>query len=538
MAGEVVLSPHPDVTIPDVPLHEFVLADAMGRADQAALIDGPSGRTLTYGQLAGGVRRLAAGLAARGFAKGDVFAIYSPNLPEYALAFYGVSAAGGVNTTVSPLYTTDELTRQLGDARARFLLTVPPFLDKALEAAGRSGVEEVFVLGEAEGATPFTTLLAAGEPTDRGTPSGFPGPLQPPAVEIDPANDLVALPYSSGTTGVNKGVMLTHRNLVANLCQGEPVLLAGEGERLIAVLPFFHIYGLVVLMAAALSRGSTLVTMPRFDLEQFLRLLQDQRITRAYLAPPIVLALAKHPLVDSYDLSSLKSIFSGAAPLDASLEQACAERLGCEVMQGWGLTETSPVVTTNYNTPQGPRPGSVGVPLPNTEMRVVDPATGADVSRGETGELLVRGPQVMKGYLNAPEATAAMLDPDGWLHTGDLGMIDADGYVYIVDRVKELIKYKGLQVAPAELEATLLSHPAVSDAAVVRFPDEEAGEVPKAFVVASTPVDPEELMAFVAERVAPHKKIRQVEFVDEIPKAASGKILRRVLMERDRQAAG
>jgi acyl-CoA synthetase (AMP-forming)/AMP-acid ligase II len=522
MAGEVVLSPHPDVTIPDVPLHEFVLADAMGRAGQEALVDGPTGRTLTYGQLAGGVRRVAAGLAARGFAKGDVFAIYSPNLPEYALAFYGVSAAGGVNTTISPLYTVDELTRQLSDAGARFLLTVPPLLDKALDAAGRGGVEEVFVFGE--GATPFASLLAAGD--------------TPPAVDIDPANDLVALPYSSGTTGINKGVMLTHRNLVANLCQGAPALLAGEGERLIAVLPFFHIYGLVVLMAAALSRGSTLVTMPRFDLEQFLALLQDQRITRAYVAPPIVLALAKHPLVDKYDLSALKSVFSGAAPLDASLERACHERLGCEVIQGWGLTETSPVVTTNYNTPRGPQPGSVGVPLPNTEMRVVDPATGADVSRGETGELLVRGPQVMAGYLNAPEATEAMLDPDGWLHTGDLGRIDEHGYVYIVDRVKELIKYKGLQVAPAELEAVLLSHPEVADAAVVRFPDEEAGEVPKAFVVARGQVDPEALMAFVAERVAPHKKVRRVEFVDEIPKAASGKILRRLLIERDRQAAG
>ena len=524
MAGEVVLSPHPDVTVPDVPLHEFVLADAMRRASQAALIDGPSGRTLTYGQLAGGVRRVAAGLAARGLAKGEVFAIYSPNVPEYALAFYGVSAAGGVNTTISPLYTVDELVRQLTDANARFLLTVPPFLDRALEAAGRSGVEEVFVLGEGEGATPFADLLTAGD--------------IPPAVEIDPANDLVVLPYSSGTTGLPKGVMLTHRNLVANLCQGAPVLLAGEGERLIAVLPFFHIYGLVVLMAAAVSRGSTLVTMPRFDLEEFLRLLQDQRITRAYVAPPIVLALAKHPLVDKYDLSSLKSIFSGAAPLDASLERACTERLGCEVIQGWGLTETSPVVTTNYNTPRGPRPGSVGVPLPNTELRVVDPATGADVSRGETGELLVRGPQVMKGYLNAPEATAAMLDPDGWLHTGDLGTVDEHGYVFIVDRVKELIKYKGLQVAPAELEAVLISHPEVADAAVVRYPDEEAGEVPKAFVVARNPVDPEELKAFVAERVAPHKKVRLVEFVDEIPKAASGKILRRLLMERDRRAAG
>jgi acyl-CoA synthetase (AMP-forming)/AMP-acid ligase II len=524
MAGEVVLSPHPDVTVPDIPLHEFVLADAMQRADQAALVDGPSGRTLTYGQLAGGVRRVAAGLAARGFSKGDVFAIYCPNVPEYALAFYGVSAAGGINTTISPLYTVEELVRQLSDAHARFLLTVPPFLAKALEAADRSGVEEVFVLGEGEGATPFADLLTAGD--------------TPPAVEIDPANDLVVLPYSSGTTGVNKGVMLTHRNLVANVCQGAPALLAGEGERLIAVLPFFHIYGLVVLMCAALSRGSTLVTMPKFDLEEFLRLLQDQRITRAYVAPPIVLALAKHPLVDKYDLSELKSIFSGAAPLDASMERACTERLGSEVMQGWGLTETSPVVTTNYNSPGGPRPGSVGVPLPNTEMRVVDPATGADVSRGETGELLVRGPQVMKGYLNAPEATAAMLDQDGWLHTGDLGLIDEQGYVFIVDRVKELIKYKGLQVAPAELEAVLLSHPRVADAAVVRFPDEEAGEVPKAFVVARDPVDPGELMAYVAERVAPHKKVRQVEFVEEIPKAASGKILRRLLMDRDRERAG
>jgi acyl-CoA synthetase (AMP-forming)/AMP-acid ligase II len=524
MAGEVVLSPHPDVTVPDLPLHQFVLAEAMRRGDRPALVDGPSGRTLTYGQLAGGVRRVAAGLTARGFGGGDVFAIYCPNLPEYALAFYGVAAAGGTNTTINPLYTVDELAGQLEDAGARFLLTVPPFLDKALQAASRSGVEEVFVLGEGADATPFADLLAADGP--------------PPEVRIDPANDLVALPYSSGTTGLPKGVMLTHRNLVANLCQCEPVLAADPGDRLVAVLPFYHIYGLVVLMAMAVWRGATLVTVPRFDLEAFLRVLQDHRVTRAYLAPPIVLALAKHPMVDKFDLSSLVSIVSGAAPLDAGLERACAERLDCVVAQGWGLTETSPVATTALNAPAGPRPGSVGVLIPNTEARVVDPATGADVSRGETGELLVRGPQVMKGYLNAPEATADMIDQGGWLHTGDLGRIDPDGYVFIVDRVKELIKYKGLQVPPAELEAVLLAHPAVADVAVVPSPDEEAGEVPKAFVVASTPVDAEELMGFVAERVAPHKRVRRLEFVDEIPKAASGKILRRVLIERDRQAAG
>jgi acyl-CoA synthetase (AMP-forming)/AMP-acid ligase II len=522
MAPEIVTSPHPDVQIPDVSLHELVLADAGRRADAAALVDGPSGRTLTYGQLAGGVRRVAAGLAARGFARGDVFAIHSPNVPEYALAFYGVSAAGGVNTTISPLYTVDELAFQLRDAGARFLLTVPPFLDRALAAAAATGVEEVFVLGEGEGATPFASLLANGD--------------TPPPVDIDPATDLVSMPYSSGTTGLPKGVMLTHRNLVANLAQCRPVLVSEEGDRLIAVLPFFHIYGQVVLMAAALWNGATLVTMPRFDLEDFLRILQEQRVTHAFVVPPIVLALAKHPMVDKYDLSSLRFILSGAAPLDASLEQACAGRLDCDAVQGWGLTETSPVLTTVAGAPLGPRPGSVGVLLPNTELRVVDPATGADLGRNQTGELVTRGPQVMKGYLNNPRATADMLDPDGWLHTGDLGHVDDDGYVYVVDRVKELIKYKGLQVAPAELEAVLLAHPDIADAAVVRSPDEEAGEVPKAFVVARKPLSAEEVMAFVAERVAPHKRVRRVEFVDEIPKAVSGKILRRVLMERDRAA--
>src|SRR5829696_5297073 len=533
MAGEVVLSPHPDVTVPDLPLHEFVLADAMQRADQAALIDGPSGRTLTYGQLAGGVRRVAAGLAARGFAKGDVFAIYCPNVPEYALAFYGVSAAGGINTTISPLYTVEELVRQLTDAKARFLLTVPPFLAKALEAAGRSGVEEVFVLGEGEGATPFADLLTAGD--------------TPPAVEIDPASDLVVVPYSSGTTGVNKGVMLTHRNLVANVCQGAPALLAGEGERLIAVLPFFHIYGLVVLMCAAVSRGSTLVTMPRFDLEEFLRLLQDQKITRAFVAPPIVLALAKHPLVDSFDLSSLRSITSGAAPLDADLAQLAQDRLrkgaadGVSVAQGYGMTELSPV---SHTTPEaglepagaGETPkGTVGYALPNTECRLVDPATGEDAAPGERGELWVRGPQVMKGYLNNPQATAATLDDEGWLHTGDVAIVDDQGRYTVVDRVKELIKYKGYQVAPAELEAVLIGHPEIADAAVIGVLDKESGEeLPKAFCVRApgSEISEEAVMEYMVTKVAPHKKVRFVEFVDAVPKSAAGKILRKDLKAR------
>jgi acyl-CoA synthetase (AMP-forming)/AMP-acid ligase II len=523
MAPQIVTSPNPHVDIPEVPLHELVLADAGRRADVAALVDGPSGRTLTYGQLAGGVRRVAAGLAARGFRKGDVFAIHSPNVPEYALAFYGISAAGGVNTTVNPIYTVDELTFQLRDAGARFLLTVPPFLDRALAAAGAASVEEVFVLGEADGATPFSSLLAAGD--------------TPPAVDLDPATDLVSLPYSSGTTGLPKGVMLTHRNLVANLSQCRPVLVSEEGDRLIAVLPFFHIYGQVVLMAAALWQGATLVSMPRFDLEDFLRILQEQRITQAFLVPPIVLALAKHPMVDKYDLSSLSFIMSGAAPLDASLERACAARLACDVMQGWGLTETSPVLTTNAGAPQGPRPGSVGVLLPNTELRVVDPATDADLGRNDTGELVARGPQVMKGYLNNPAATAEMLDADGWLRTGDLGRVDDDGNVFIVDRLKELIKVSAHQVAPAELEALLLGHPAVADAAVIPRPDAAHGEVPVAVVVPRGEVDGEQLMAWVAARVAPHKRLRAVRFAEAVPRTPSGKLLRRVLVDQDRQPA-
>jgi len=517
-----IRSPYPDVAIPEVPLPDYVLETAGQHPDKPALIDGPSGRTLTFGQLAVGVRRVAAGLAARGFGKGDVFAIYCPNLPEYALAFFGVAAAGGTATTINPLYTVEELAFQLNDARARYLLTIPMFLDRAREAAACSGVEEIFVLGEApdgSGATPFAALLQAGD--------------QPPAVRIDPAEDLVVLPYSSGTTGLPKGVMLTHRNLVGNLAQCQPMFDLGSDERLIAVLPFFHIYGLVVLVAMCLRRGLTLVTMPRFELDEFLRLLQDCRITSAFVVPPIVLALAKHPLVDKYDLSALRRVGSGAAPMDGELESACARRLGCTVGQGWGLTETSPVVTTNFFDPD-PRPGTVGVPLPNTELLVVDPLSGEEKLRDEVGELLVRGPQVMKGYLNNPEATTAMIDPEGWLHTGDLGYADSDGFIYVVDRVKELIKYKGMQVAPAELEAVLLSHPKITDAAVIRHPDPEAGEVPKAFVVRREPLDEAEVMAWVAARVAPHKKVRIVEFIDEIPKSPSGKILRRILMERER----
>jgi acyl-CoA synthetase (AMP-forming)/AMP-acid ligase II len=274
--------------------------------------------------------------------------------------------------------------------------------------------------------------------------------------------------------------------------------------------------------------------MPRFDLEQFLTILQDHRVTAAAVVPPIMLALAKHPLVDRFDLSALRFLGSGAAPLDAELEEACGKRLGCLTAQGYGLTETSPVLTTQPAEETRIRHGSAGQLVPNTQAKVIDPGTGAALGRNQDGELCFRGPQVMRGYLNRPAETAQLLDPEGWLHSGDIGHVDDDGYFYVVDRVKELIKYKGLQIAPAELEAVLVSHPAIADAAVVRVTDEEAGEVPKAFVVATADLAAQEVMDYVAERVAPHKRVRHVEFIDQIPRSLSGKILRRVLMERDR----
>jgi acyl-CoA synthetase (AMP-forming)/AMP-acid ligase II len=518
----VVTSPYPAVDIPEVSLPGFVLERAGEFGDKAALIDGPSGRTMSYRDLAGAVGAMRAGLAARGFGKGDCFAIYMPNLPEYAVAFYAVASIGGIVTTINPLYKTEELEFQLKDSKSRFLLTIPQFLETAMEAAGRSGVEEIFLLGEDEEATPLTDLLSAG--------------AEAPEVSVDFRNDLVVLPYSSGTTGFPKGVMLTHHNLVSNICQFLGAQPMSADDCFIGVLPFFHIYGMTVIMNAGLRSGATIVTMPRFDLEQFLDLSQKHATTRSFLVPPVVLALAKHPVVDKYDLSSLKVIMSGAAPLGAELAAAAGERLGCYVMQGYGLTETSPVTHAAPEDPSKNKPGSIGPPIPNTECLVVDPTSGEEVAAGELGEVWIRGPQVMRGYLNNDAATANTIDADGWLHSGDIGRVDSDGYFFLVDRLKELIKYKGLQVAPAELEAVLLSHPQISDAAVIGVADEEAGEVPKAFVVLAEELSEDDITAYVAERVAPHKRIRLVEVVDEIPKSASGKILRRVLKEKETAA--
>ncbi|HYY42223.1 MAG TPA: AMP-binding protein [Pyrinomonadaceae bacterium] len=518
-------SPYPPITIPHASLTEFVLERAAERGDKPALIDGPTGRTLTYADLSQLVPRAAAGLAARGCARGDVCAIYSPNLPEYGVAFHAAALCGAATTTVNPLYTPAELAGQLNDAGARFIFTVPQLLPAVESIMADTALEQVFLFGSASapGTTSFNDLLAC---TD-----------EPPRVAIDPARDLVALPYSSGTSGLPKGVMLTHGNMVASLCQLHTVGAIKESDRLICVVPCAHLYGLQVIMNWSLHEGATVVLMPRFDLTQFLQLMQDYKITRAPLVPPLVRVLARHPAVAEFDLSHLKHIHSGGAPLNAEDARACAARLRCEIGYAYGQTEVSPLSHMSYGANFNHEPGAVGHLLPNTESRIVDWTTETELGPHEHGEVRTRGPQVMSGYLNQAAATAATFDADGWLRTGDVGYADESGHFYIVDRVKELIKYHGLQVAPAELEALLLTHPAVADAAVIPSPDAEAGEVPKAFIVLQGAATADELMAFVAARVAPQKKVRRVEFIEQIPRLPSGKILRRLLVERERTQA-
>ncbi|MFC5004046.1 AMP-binding protein [Dactylosporangium cerinum] len=498
----------PDVEVGGLAVHHLVLQHAARLGDKAALLDATTGRTVTYRELARGIERVAAGLAARGFTAGDVLAVHSPNLPDYALAVYGAMAAGGTVTGADPSLTAGELAGQLAEAGARLLVTAPPLLEVATEAARRAGVAEVLVFGGS-----FDALVG------HDLPAG--------AAVVDPDRDVAALPFSSGTTGLPKGVELTHAALVTNVRQALAVLGFAEDDVILAVAPFCHVIGLNLLLAGGLAAGATVVTLPRFDLEAFLRTIQDHRVTLTVVVPPVVRALAAHPLVDRFDLSSLRALGVGAAPLDAATEQRCAERLGCAVSQGLGMTETGALIAVG--DPHTSRRGSVGRLLPNTEARIVDPGSGADLGAGRTGELWVRGPQLMRGYRGRPEETAATVDADGWLHTGDLCHFDEDGHLYVVDRLKELIKFRGHQVPPAELEALLCLHPAVADAAVVPRPDPDAGEVPVAHVVLRAPASAEELLEYVAERVAPFKRLAAVTFATSIPRSPTGKVLRRML---------
>jgi acyl-CoA synthetase (AMP-forming)/AMP-acid ligase II len=522
-AGVIHRSIYPDPVIPEADLPSFVLEHAGAWGDRPALVDGLTGETVTYGELPGRVAAVAALLATAGLRAGDVVALMASNQPRWAVAYYGVLLAGGVVTPLNPALTPGEVEHLLGLSAARVIVADVGAAAGAAQAAAATGL-------------PMVTLEAL---TTGGGPSGLAGLvpsglcLEPPITAPDaqaaeePAPDRVAVvAYSSGTTGLPKGVLLTHRNLVATLCQHEPIYHVGPDDVFLATPPFFHIYGLSIILSYAIRHGAKVVTMARFDPARYLSLVAEHHVTWLHVAPPMVLLLISEQGVAA-DLSSVRHVISGAAPLDAGITARAEARLGCLIGQGFGLTEASPGITWLPDDGSVPcPPGSVGVLVAGTEARVVDPGTLDDV---EVGELWVRGPQVMAGYLDAPEATAATLVEGGWLRTGDIVRVDDTGAWWVVDRLKELIKYKGYQVAPAELEGLLLDHPAVIDAAVVGLPDLAAGEIPVAWVVTRHPLDETELLTWVAQRVAPYKKLRGIRFVESIPRSATGKILRRAL---------
>ena len=495
--------------------------------DETAIIDGE--RRFTFAELGAYSGRFASALTAMGLGKGGIVGILAPNCAEFEIAFFGILKAGGTVTTINSGYREREIAYQLQASGAQALIVHHTLADAAnLALAGSGQIEHRILIGEeADGTPSFWPIIEAQS-----------GP--PPDPALDPYEDLAALPFSSGTTGLQKGVMLTHANLHTNVRQylgrsGEGSVLR-RADVVLVHLPLFHIYGMTVLQLNAIAAGATQVLMGRFDMREMLSLIAEHRVTALYTAPPVCLGLSLTPLLDEYDVASLRFLLSGAAPLSGELQMRLAERLGCDVIQGYGLTETSPVTNSDFTGERG-RPGTIGPPLPDTEERIVDLDSGErDLPPGELGELLIRGPQVMKGYFRQPDATAEAITPDGWFHTGDIASMDEDGYVRIVDRKKELIKYKGFQVPPAELEGVLLEHPGVADAAVIPKPDDEAGEVPKAFVVRKPDAEPSaaELMTFVAERVATFKQVREIEFTGAIPKNASGKLLRRVLIEQER----
>lgn len=514
-AESIVEGPELVGTVPSLTVPQFIRERARQRPDAVALCEAVGGRGYTYGELDHLIGRFAAGLAAQGFGPGDTLVMFLPNLPEWPIAALGAMAAGGVVSGANPMYGAADLAHQMRDANARFVMTIPPFLATVREAAAAAGCGTLILLGEAEGTVSFASLLANADPE--------------PIVSPDP-DALAALPYSSGTTGMAKGVVLTHRTIVSNVCQFNQILPMPEGAPVLALLPMFHIFGFTVVMLCGLAARARLVTVPRFEPEAFLKAIETQRISHLFVVPPVMQFLAMHPLVDAHDCSSLQLICCGAAPLGAALEQRVSERLRCKVSQGFGMTEASGCVTASIDRI---RVGSSGRLMPGSQGRVVDPVTGADVARGTPGELWYRGPQVFKGYLNRPEATAETITADGWVRSGDIGYFDADGYLYVTDRLKELIKVKGFQVPPAELEALLITHPSIADVAVIGRPDERAGEVPVAYVVARGAFDAEAIKAWLAERVPEYKRLGDVVSCDAIPKNPSGKILRRVLRVQD-----
>lgn len=500
---------------PVQPVTDDLVASAARHPHKVAFIDGVSGAEYTFAEILTAARRLGRHLQDAGVGIGDRVGIVATNSPEWAVVFLGTLFAGGTVTTLNPLYTEREIAEQFKDStpKAVFVVEATAPSVKAVwgDAPNFHLTNEVWVLA----------TEAAGE-------------AHP--VAFDPMTQIAVLPYSSGTTGAPKGVMLSHYNLTSNVRQTLGSGLIDGYSVMVNFLPFFHIYGMAVLMLPGIASGATQITMPAFDPKRFLEIVTQYEATNLFMVPPALLALANSDA--STTMTSVRYIMSGAAPLPLDIARRVAERFDVTVVQGYGMTEASPV--THISLLGRDKEGTVGPPVADTRQKVVDLDTNATLALGEIGELLVSGPQVMQGYYGQPDATAESIltDDEGrWLRTGDIVTMDVDGYVTIHDRAKEMIKYKGYQIAPAELEALIMEHPDVADVAVIPKDSGTAdGEFPKAFVVrrADTDLDAAAVMAHVTAVVAPYKKVREVEFVDSIPKNPSGKILRRELKAQER----
>ncbi|XP_061357339.1 4-coumarate--CoA ligase 2-like [Gastrolobium bilobum] len=508
----------PDIPISNnLPLHTYCFHKLPELSDRPCLIVGD--KTYTYAETHLASRKFAAGLSNLGINKGDVIMILLPNSPEFVFSFMAASMIGAVATTANPFYTAAEISKQLTASKAKLIVTRSTYVHKL-------NVEDFKVItvdNPPENCLHFSAVSEADE-------------SELPEVEINPEDDTVALPFSSGTTGLPKGVVLTHKSLITSVAQqvdGEnPNLYMKPEDVVLCVLPLFHIFSMHSVMMCALRAGSGILLMEKFEIRELMEMIERHRVSVAMVVPPLVVAMIKNPRVEEYDLSSVRLVMSGAAPLGKELEEALRSRLPHAVLgQGYGMTEAGPVLSMCLGFAKQPFPsksGSCGTVVRNAEIKVLDPETGSSLSHNQPGEICIRGPQIMKGYLNDEKATAATIDGEGWLHTGDIGYVDDDDEIFIVDRLKELIKFKGFQVPPAELEGFLVSHPSIVDAAVVPQMDDAAGEVPVAFVV-SFDLTEEAIKEFIAKQVVYYKRLHRVYFVHAIPKSPSGKILRKDL---------